>query len=742
MNDALAPDAPARAGASDAGAPDPWTIDAVAQARHGDPFAVLGLHTEAGLHAVRAFLPGAMQVDVVARSTGLVIGSLQRVHPDGFWSGTVTEPVPYRLRITEAGRRYETEDPYSFPPILGEVDIYLLGEGRHRDFGHTLGAHVTTMEGVPGVRFAVWAPNARRVSVVGAFNHWDGRRHPMRLRFGAGVWELFIPRLGVGTLYKYEIVSSWGETLPLKADPVAWAAEVPPATASIVASPDVPVWTDGDYIAARRERHAASAPLSVYEVHAASWMPHAEQGGYGWADLADRLVPYVKALGFTHIELMPVMEHPFGGSWGYQPLGQFAPNSRLGPPEAFAAFVNRCHEADLGVILDWVPAHFPTDAHGLARFDGSALYEHADPREGFHRDWNTFIYNHGRNEVRAFLIGSALFWLEHYHVDGLRVDAVASMLYRDYSRPAGEWVPNIYGGRENLEAIHFFHELSRAVADRVPGAVLIAEESTAFPAVSRPVDQGGLGFDFKWNMGWMHDSLHYMEEDPINRRYHHGMLTFGLVYAFSENFVLPLSHDEVVYGKGSLIRKMPGDTWQRFANLRAYFGFMWSHPGKKLLFMGGEFAQDREWNHDAGLDWFLLDDPMHRGVQSLVRDLNAAYCGNRALHVRDSRPDGFRWVVMEDADQSVFGYLRLGEEGDAPILVVCNFTPVPRYGYRLGVPRSGLWQEIVNTDASVYGGSGMGNGGQVWADEHPMHDQPASVALTVPPLATLILRAG
>jgi 1,4-alpha-glucan branching enzyme len=423
-------------------------------------------------------------------------------------------------------------------------------------------------------------------------------------------------------------------------------------------------------------------------------------------------------------------------------LGQFAPNSRLGPPQDFAAFVDRCHQAGLGVILDWVPAHFPTDAHGLARFDGSPLYEHADPREGFHRDWNTFIYNHGRNEVRAFLIGSALFWLEHYHADGLRVDAVASMLYRDYSRPTGEWVPNKYGGRENLEAIDFFHELSRAVTARVPGAVLIAEESTAFPSVSRPVDHGGLGFDYKWNMGWMHDSLHYMEEQPIYRRYHHGMLTFGLVYAFSENFVLPLSHDEVVYGKGSLIRKMPGDTWQKFANLRAYFGFMWTHPGKKLIFMGCEFAQDREWNHDIGLDWFLLDQPQHRGVQSLIRDLNLAYRGNRALHVRDCVPEGFRWVVMDDADQSVFAYLRLGEDGDPPVLAVCNFTPVPRYDYRLGVPVGGMWREIVNTDAQLYGGSGLGNGGQVQAADIPSHGHHASLLLTLPPLATLILRAG
>jgi 1,4-alpha-glucan branching enzyme len=733
MNDAMLQHEPA--------APDQSAITAIVQARHGDPFAVLGLHMIGGLHAVRAFLPGAEQVEVLARDTGLPLGTLHRVQSDGFWSGTISEAVPYRFRVTEAGRVYETEDPYSFPPILGDMDIHLLMEGRHRDFAHALGAHVTTIDGVSGVRFAVWAPNARRVSVVGAFNAWDGRRHPMRLRFGAGVWELFLPRLGAGALYKYEIVAPGGETLPLKADPVAWAAQVPPETASIVASPEFPAWHDDAFVAARGARQALDAPMSIYEVHAASWMPFAEQGGYGWGGLADRLVPYVRELGFTHIELMPVMEHPFGGSWGYQPLGQFAPNSRLGPPQEFAAFVDRCHQAEIGIILDWVPAHFPTDAHGLARFDGTPLYEHADPREGFHRDWNTYIYNHGRNEVRAFLIGSALFWLEQYHVDALRVDAVASMLYRDYSRPAGEWVPNIHGGRENLEAIHFFHELSRAVTARVPGAVLIAEESTAFPSVSRPVDQGGLGFDYKWNMGWMHDSLHYMEELPINRRYHHGMLTFGLVYAFSENFVLPLSHDEVVYGKGSLIRKMPGDTWQRFANLRAYFGFMWTHPGRKLIFMGGEFAQDREWNHDTGLDWHLLDDPMHKGVQSLIRDLNAAYRGNPALHALDSTPDGFRWVVMDDADQSVFAYLRLGRAGDPAVLVVCNFTPVPRFHYRVGVPVGGQWREIVNTDASVYGGSGLGNSGSVQADEHAIHGHPASLSLTLPPLSTLVLRA-
>jgi 1,4-alpha-glucan branching enzyme len=722
--------------------PDHGAIEALVQARHGDPFALLGPHKVGGGTAVRAFLPDAETVDVIARDSGLKLGSLKRVHDAGFWSGVVGQEAAYRLRIGGRAGARETEDPYSFPPIMGDLDTYLLAEGRHRDFASALGSHVVTIDGVQGTRFAVWAPNARRVSVVGDFNNWDGRVHPMRLRYGPGVWELFIPRVGAGTVYKYEIVGPDGTLLPLKADPVAQATEHPPATGSVVAKPAEHVWTDQQWMAGRAARQRADAPISIYELHAMSWLPQAEAGGFTWDDLADRLVPYISRLGFTHIELMPVMEHPFGGSWGYQPLGQFAPTARLGPPEGFARFVDRFHAAGIGVLLDWVPAHFPTDAHGLARFDGTALYEHEDPREGFHQDWNTFIYNHGRNEVRAFLIGSALFWLERFHVDGLRVDAVASMLYRDYSRKAGEWVPNRYGGRENLEAISFFQELSRAMADRVPGSVMIAEESTAFPNVSRPADQGGLGFDFKWNMGWMHDTLDYMEEQPVYRKWHHGQITFGLVYAFSENFVLPLSHDEVVYGKGSLIRKMPGDSWQRFANLRAYFGFMWTHPGKKLLFMGGEFAQWREWNHDAGLDWDLLDDPMHKGMQTLLCDLNAAYRGNRALHALDSESAGFRWVVIDDAEQSVFAYLRTGLPGDAPVLVVCNFTPVPRYGYRLGVPKSGAWQEIVNTDAAIYGGSNVGNGGSVQAEFLPSHDLPASLLLTLPPLATIILRAA
>ena len=719
--------------------PDPGAIEAIVHARHGDPFALLGPHPVSGGIAVRCFVPNVDSVELIARDTGLSIGQLKRVHESGFWAGTFPTVPAYLFRISIGGTVFETEDPYSFPPLLGDVDIYLLAEGRHRDFAHILGSHVTEIDGVQGTRFAVWAPNARRVSVVGDFNFWDGRRHPMRMRHGPGVWEIFIPRVTAGTVYKYEIMGPGGDVLPLKADPVAQTTECPPKTGSVVPKPWDHVWSDQAWMDSRAAAQRADAPISVYEMHAMSWLPNSEHGGFSWEDLADRLVPYVQSMGFTHVELMPVMEHPFGGSWGYQPLAQFAPTARLGDPQGFAKFVDRCHAAGVGVLLDWVPAHFPTDAHGLARFDGTALYEHQDPREGFHRDWNTFIYNHGRNEVRAFLIGSALFWLEKYHVDGLRVDAVASMLYRDYSRPQGEWVPNQYGGRENLEAISFFQELSRAMIDRVPGAVMIAEESTAFPGVSRSVDEGGLGFDFKWNMGWMHDTLHYMEEQPVYRKWHHGEMTFGLVYAFSEKFVLPLSHDEVVYGKGSLIRKMPGDDWQKFANLRAYFGFMWTHPGKKLLFMGGEFAQWREWNHDAGLDWFLLDNPSNKGMQTLLCDLNTAYRANRALHVKDTEPSGFRWVVMDDSEQSVFAYMRLGQEGDAPVLVVCNFTPVPRFEYRVGVPVAGKWREIVNTDAALYGGSNLGNDGGRYADPSPSHGLPASLSLTLPALSTTIL---
>ena len=736
MSTTFSPDV--RVGAAQ-GVPDRGAVEAIVAARHGDPFAVLGPHDVEGGCAVRAFLPDATEVDVVARDTGKVLTNLQRIDAAGFWCGVMPARLPYLLRVRAGEIETLTEDPYAFAPALGDVDVYLLAEGRHHELGRTLGAHLEQIEGVRGVRFAVWAPNARRVSVVGSFNAWDGRRHPMRLRQGAGVWELFVPRLGPGVLYKYEMLGPDGNMLPLKADPVAGAAEAPPATASIVIDEHLR-WRDVRWRETLAARQSADASISIYEVHAPSWLHAAEHGIDGWTHLAQRLVPYVQRMGFTHIELLPVMEHPFGGSWGYQPLGQFAPSARLGSPEAFAALVDRCHEAGVGVILDWVPAHFPSDPHGLARFDGTPLYEHGDPREGFQQDWNTCIYNLGRTEVRGFLIGSALHWLEHYHADGLRVDAVASMLYRDYSRREGEWVPNVHGGRENLEAVSFLQELSRVVAARCPGAMLIAEESTAWPGVTRSADEGGLGFAYKWNMGWMHDTLHYMQENPINRRWHHDNITFGLVYAFSERFVLPVSHDEVVYGKGSLIGKMPGDSWQRLANLRAYLAFMWTHPGKKLLFMGCEFAQEREWNHDAELDWFLLDDPRHAGVQRLVRDLNHAYCELPALHRRDARPDGFRWVVLDDREHSVFAYLRFGDEDDAPVLVVCNFTPLPRFGYRVGVPRAGQWREVLNSDAGTYGGSNMGNGGVVDAGEQASHGLPASLSLTLPPLATIVLQ--
>ena len=717
------------------GRPDAGAVEAILRGQHGDPFSVLGPHRVGGRYAIRAFLPDAAWVDVVGANDA-VLASMTRVKGD-FWSVLLPARVPYRFRVVDGDRQARIiEDAYAFGEILGEMDIYLLAEGRHRDVGRVLGAHPATMDGVDGVRFAVWAPNARRVSVVGAFNGWDGRRAPMRLRQGCGVWEIFLPQVHAGALYKYELLGPNGAMLPLKADPVASRAEMPPATASVVATLGWNRPTDEP-----RPAQGVDKPLSIYEVHAPSWLHDSSEGSV-WQLLTRRLVPYLSRLGFTHVELMPIMEHPFGGSWGYQPLGQFAPAARLGTPDEFRGFVAACHAQDVGVILDWVPAHFPSDPHGLAQFDGTPLYEHADPREGFHPDWNTFIFNLGRNEVRGWLIASALWWVEEYGVDGIRVDAVASMLYRDYSRKAGEWVPNQYGGRENLEAVSFLQELSDVLHERNPNALLIAEESTAWPGVTRAARDGGLGFDFKWNMGWMHDTLGYVEQEPIHRRWHHGEITFGLVYAFSEKFVLPLSHDEVVYGKHSLIGKMPGDDWQKFANLRAYLGFMWGHPGKKLLFMGGEIAQWREWDHDGQLAWELLDNPAHAGMQRTVRDLNALYKATPALYCRDDDSDAFRWVVMDDADQSVFAFLRHGQEGDAPALVVCNFTPVPRVNYRLGVPQPGAWTEAINTDAATYGGSNMGNQGRVVADEHPMHGLPASLSLTLPPLATLIMVAG
>jgi 1,4-alpha-glucan branching enzyme len=723
---------------------DPSAVMALVEGRIGDPFALLGPHPGAHGSVLRAYLPTALAVEALDRS-GAPLATLSPLQPPGLFAGVIPTNVPYRLRIQwPGGVVQETEDPYSFGLLLGELDIYLLAEGSHLELGRCLGAQPMSIDGVAGVRFAVWAPNAGRVSLVGDFNGWDGRRHPMRKRIEAGVWELFIPRLPIGTLYKYEILGPHG-LLPLKADPVALQTEAPPLTASVVPDPTPFHWTDQHWIEARAANNALlHAPLSIYEVHPGSWRRLAAEGGrsLNWEELGEQLLAHVIATGFTHIELLPIMGHPFSGSWGYQVLSQYAPQASFGPPAAFARFVDRCHNAGIGVILDWVPGHFPTDAHGLAWFDGTALYEHTDPREGFHQEWNTAIYNLGRREVHAFLVSSALHWIERYHVDGLRVDAVASMLYRDYARRAGEWIPNKYGGRENIEAIDFLRHLNDAVAQRFPGALMIAEESTAWPGVTRSSRDWGLGFSYKWNMGWMHDTLRYMKHDPVHRSFDHHDMTFGLLYAFSERFVLPLSHDEVVHGKGSLIGRMPGDTWQRFANLRAYFGFMWTQPGKKLLFMGGEFGQDWEWNHDGELDWVALEHPLHRGVQTLVADLNRLYRQEPALHVFDSDSAGFRWIIADDNSNSIFAWYRQGHADSAPVIAVCNFTPVPRSHYRLGAPRAGGWVEILNTDSQLYGGSNLGNGGWIAASGEPSHGQPFSLELTLPPLATVLLRHG
>lgn len=724
------------------------SIDAQAllRAEHPDPFAVLGPHGEAPGMLIRAYLPGALAVRVLARDANSAgeppeLGSLEQSDEvPGLFVGQLPERQAYVLDIHWAGGHQLTEDPYSFGLLLSEMDLYLFAEGNHRHLGQCLGAQLLTVEGVPGVRFAVWAPNARRVSVVGDFNNWDGRRHPMRQRQPSGVWELFVPRLQAGEAYLYELLGANG-ILPLKADPLALATLAPPQIASVVAEAQPFDWHDQAWLEQRQARQAVTAPLSIYELHAGSWRHEGGNEGrdYSWPELAERLIPYVMDLGFTHIELMPIMEHPFGGSWGYQLLAQFAPTARYGSPRDFAAFVDACHGAGLGVILDWVPAHFPTDEHGLGMFDGTALYEYAHPFEGFHQDWDTLIYNLGRTEVHGFMLASALHWLKHFHVDGLRVDAVASMLYRDYSREPGQWIANRYGGRENLEVVDFFRHLNDVVGVEAPGALVIAEESTAWPGVSRSTQEGGLGFAYKWNMGWMHDSLSYISQDPINRRYHHDQLTFGLLYAYSERFILPISHDEVVHGKGSLIDKMPGDRWQKFANLRAYLAFMWTHPGKKLLFMGCEFGQWREWNHDNELDWYLLNYSEHQGVLQLVRDLNRLYRQQPALHQLDCEPAGFHWLIGDDASNSVYAWLRADAQGQS-LLVVANFTPVPRQDYRIGVPLAGRWSELLNSDAQDYGGSNLGNLGGVLTEPLASHGQEVSLSLCLPPLAVLILQ--
>lgn len=708
------------------------------EGRLTDPFAFLGPQGEGAQRFVRTFQPGAQSVDLVI--AGEDARPLTEA-ADGLFVGPLPDGASYRLQIRWPGGVQVTEDPYACGLLLGEMDLHLFAEGSHWRLAQVLGAHPRELDGTPGVGFSVWAPNARRVSVVGDFNSWDGRRHPMRLRHGAGVWELFIPRLTPGERYKFEIVGADGALLPPKADPLARMTERPPSTTSVVAPDWRFSWTDDEWMSRRGRRQGADAPISVYEVHAASWLrPEGRPDDtLDWDALTDRLVPYVADMGFTHVELLPIMEHPFGGSWGYQPLSQFAPSARFGSPDGLARFVDACHRAGVGVILDWVPAHFPTDTHGLAQFDGTHLYEHADPREGFHQDWNTLIYNLGRVEVSGFLIASALYWLETFHIDGLRVDAVASMLYRDYSRKHGEWVPNVHGGRENLEAIAFLKRLNAVVEERCPGAMTIAEESTAWPGVSAPTHEGGLGFRFKWNMGWMHDTLSFMSRDPIHRSWHPHELTFGLLYAFSERFVLPLSHDEVVHGKGSLLGKMPGDPWRRLANLRAYLAFMWTHPGKKLLFMGGEIAQPSEWNHDGEIPWDLLDQPGHAGVQALVRDLNRLYQDEPALHLSDADPAGFAWLMVDGA-ASIFAYLRRAHDGAPPVLVALNLTPEPRHGVTLGAPAPGVWREVFNSDGALYGGANIGNGGAITADPRPAGDQPCSLQVTLPPIGAVVLR--
>ena len=719
---------------------DRAVLNSLASGAHADPFSALGRRDDGDGPYIRAVLPGALTVEAIDAGTGASIGKLEEIAGTGVFEGSVRGVDPYRLRIDWPGQQQETEDPYSFGLLLGDMDLHLLGESRHFELAFALGANAMEIDGVKGVRFAVWAPNAKRVAVVGDFNAWDKRRNPMRLRHPSGVWELFIPRIGPGERYKFAVRGPDGGELPDKADPVAKSAEAAPGAASIVADPKSYEWTDDAWMASRGERQEPDKPLSFYEVHLGSWMKN--EGGVDWDFAIEKLIPYVARMGFTHLELLPVAEHPFGGSWGYQPLGLFAPTGRYGAPEDFAKFVDAAHAAGVGIVIDWVPAHFPTDTHGLYRFDGTSLYEHSDPREGFHVDWNTAIYNFGRREVQNFLIASGLHWLEHFHVDGLRVDAVASMLYRDYSRREGEWVPNHLGGRENLEAIGFLQHFNAVVRERVPGAITIAEESTAWPGVTRTTTEGGLGFHYKWNMGWMHDTLNYMEQNPIYRSYNHDGITFGLVYAFSEKFVLPLSHDEVVHGKGSLIAKMPGDAWQKFANLRALYGLMWTHPGKKLLFMGGEVAQWREWNHDDQLDWAALDDPNHAGVQRLVRDLNRIYAAEPALHARDCIDTGFRWVIGDDRANSVFAFRREGETGAAPVLVMANMTPVPRHGYRIGVPVAGRWSEIINTDSGLYGGSNVGNGGALESQPVESHGEAQSIEVSLPPLGVIALRAG
>ena len=716
---------------------DETALRALTEGRCDDPFAHLGPQKRGARWLLTVYLPGVDAVDCLTGKKTVKAMPPLPGYPGVFVLDFARRPA-YRLRGHAGGATWEFEDPYRFGQIIGEADLYFFGEGTHQRLWTMLGAHPMKVDGVEGTHFAVWAPNAERVSVVGDFNVWDGRRAPMRRLGSSGVWEIFLPQIGPGTAYKYEIRGRGGAVQPLKADPVGFGAEHPPATASVVRDIGGASWSDDGWMGTRAQAHSIDAPISIYEVNLGSWKRAEGNRPLSYLELAEELVAYADWMGFTHIELMPISEYPFDGSWGYQPVGLFAPTIRHGTPEEFRALVDAAHRKGLGVILDWVPGHFPTDAHGLAHFDGTHLYEHADPKEGFHQDWNTLIPNFGRTEVANYFASNALYWLEEYHLDGLRVDAVASMLYRDYSRNDGEWVPNHHGGRENYEAIALLQRMNTLTYGQAPGIMTVAEESTAFPGVSRPVEHGGLGFGFKWNMGWMNDSLRYMQLDPIHRKHHHHELTFSIHYAFSENYVLPISHDEVVHGKGSMLSKMPGSAWEKFANLRAYYGFMWTHPGKKLLFMGQEFAQGAEWNHNQSLDWHECDHGAHKGVQMWVRDLNRIYRDTPALHVNDTRPSGFQWLEANDADRSVFVFARFGAEGDDPVVVVMNLTPVERNDYRIGLPAAGVWREALNSDAESYGGGGRGNAGGITAEARPWMGQDHSAAITIPPLSTVI----
>jgi len=713
-------------------------LDRMLNLAHGDPHSFLGSHPSEGGVVLRVFKPEALSVEAVFADDSRA--PLHKVHPGGLFETFVPSktPGPYRIRVKfQGGKSFEDWDPYSFWPTLGEVDQYLLGEGNHEDLQDRLGAHYRDHQGVKGVAFAVWAPGARNVSLVGDFNSWDGRLHPMRCLGSSGLWEIFMPGLGTGDRYKYEIHHHGGGT-QLKADPYAFATEKPPLTASVVHSSTY-AFKDGEWMTKRVEGDPQKKPLSIYEVHLESWRKVPEEGDrpLTYREMAKDLVEYVSAMGFTHVELLPVMEHPFGGSWGYQVSSYYAPTARFGTPDDFKYLVDSFHQAGIGVLLDWVPAHFPKDEFALGRFDGTALYEHLDPRQGEHPDWGTFVFNFGRNEVRNFLVSNALFWLSEYHIDGLRLDAVASMLYLDYSRKEGEWVPNVQGGRENLEAIFFLKRLNEVVHGRFPGVLMIAEESTAWGGVSRPTYTGGLGFGFKWNMGWMHDTLDYFSKDPVYRKHHQNHLTFGFLYAWSENFILPISHDEVVHGKCSLIDKMPGDRWQKFSGLRSLFGYMWAHPGKKLLFMGCEFGQFFEWNNDKSLDWHLCQYADHWRLQQLVRDLNLLYRDDPVLHEADHDPAGFEWVAADNADDNVVAFLRKSPATGRQLLVVGNFSPVLRHGYRVGVPKEGFYTEVLNTDSQIYGGSNFGNDGGRASEPISWNGKPHSVALSLPPLSVV-----